>query len=68
MLAFQEDKEMIEAQQQVIDREPKRKEMLIPADMGPAQMRSVIERLIAAESATLTFSLAGSDAAPGREG
>jgi vanillate O-demethylase monooxygenase subunit len=49
-LAFVEDKEMIEAQQRVIDRDPGRKEMLIAADLGPAQMRTVIERLFAAES------------------
>jgi phenylpropionate dioxygenase-like ring-hydroxylating dioxygenase large terminal subunit len=67
MLAFQEDKEMIEAQQRVIDREPERKEMLIPADIGPAQMRGVIARLIAAERTPLT-ALAGSDAAPERKG
>jgi vanillate O-demethylase monooxygenase subunit len=49
-MAFDEDKQMIEAQQRVIDLDPGRKEMLIAADIGPAQMRSVIERLIAAET------------------
>ncbi|MDB6009331.1 MAG: hypothetical protein JWL65_1581 [Gammaproteobacteria bacterium] len=48
-MAFDEDKQMIEAQQAVIDRDPGRKEMLIPADAGPVQMRRVLERLIAAE-------------------
>lgn len=48
-LAFAEDKVMIEAQQQVIDRDPKRRELLIGADLGPAQMRNVIARLTAAE-------------------
>jgi vanillate O-demethylase monooxygenase subunit len=66
-LAFQEDKEMIEAQQRVIDRDPERREMLIPADIGPAQMRSVIARLIAAENAT-PVALTDSDAAPGGKG
>jgi vanillate O-demethylase monooxygenase subunit len=70
-LAFREDKEMIEAQQLVIDREPDRKEMLISADVGPAQMRSVIARLIAAESASADprpDPLQDSGAAPGRRG
>jgi len=48
-MAFEEDKQMIEAQQRIIDRDPGRKEMLIAADVGPAQMRTVIERLVAAE-------------------
>jgi phenylpropionate dioxygenase-like ring-hydroxylating dioxygenase large terminal subunit len=49
-LAFAEDKDMIEAQQEVIDRDPGRTEMLTSADIGPAQMRKVIERLAAAET------------------
>jgi vanillate O-demethylase monooxygenase subunit len=64
-LAFREDKEMIEAQQLVIDREPGRKEMLISADVGPAQMRSLIARLSAAEIER-AGPFEGSDAAPGR--
>jgi phenylpropionate dioxygenase-like ring-hydroxylating dioxygenase large terminal subunit len=48
-MAFTEDKEMIEAQQKVIDREPHRRELLIGADLGPAQMRAVIDRLAARE-------------------
>jgi len=50
-LAFAEDKDMIEAQQRVIDRDPGRREMLTSADVGPAQMRAVIERLCASERA-----------------
>jgi phenylpropionate dioxygenase-like ring-hydroxylating dioxygenase large terminal subunit len=50
-MAFDEDKQMIEAQQAVIDKDPGRREMLIPADAGPVQMRRVLERLIAAEGA-----------------
>ena len=47
--AFSEDKEIIEAQQRVIDLDPGRKEVLTSADVGPTQMRSVIARLIEAE-------------------
>ena len=50
ILAFTEDKEMIEAQQRVIDFDPGRKEVLTSADVGPTQMRAVIQRLIAAET------------------
>jgi vanillate O-demethylase monooxygenase subunit len=49
MKAFTEDKQMIEAQQRVIDTAPARKEVLTSADLGPMQMRAVIERLIEAE-------------------
>jgi vanillate O-demethylase monooxygenase subunit len=51
-LAFTEDMVMIEAQQQVIDRDPEGGELLIAADMGPARMRSVIATLAAAERQT----------------
>jgi vanillate O-demethylase monooxygenase subunit len=50
-MAFSEDKEIIEAQQRVIDFDPGRKEVLTSADVGPMQMRSVIERLVKAEGA-----------------
>lgn len=43
--AFGEDKDMIEAQQRIIDFDPARKEVLTSADAGPMQMRSVIQRL-----------------------
>ena len=56
--AFAEDKEMIEAQQRVIDLDPGRKEVLTSADVGPTQMRSVIERLIKAETAGAAASAA----------
>lgn len=49
-LAFTEDRVMIEAQQEVIDRNPG-KEVLTSADVGPVQMRGVIERLIKMETA-----------------
>jgi phenylpropionate dioxygenase-like ring-hydroxylating dioxygenase large terminal subunit len=48
-IAFDEDKQMIEAQQQVIDADPSRQEMLISGDLGSVQMRKVLERLMAAE-------------------
>ena len=50
--AFAEDKEMIEAQQRVIDHDRGRKEVLTSADVGPMQMRGVLERLIKAETST----------------
>ena len=49
-LAFSEDKSIIEAQQRMIDLDPGRKEVLTSADVGPTQFRSVIQRLVAAES------------------
>jgi vanillate O-demethylase monooxygenase subunit len=56
--AFTEDKEMIEAQQRVIDFDPGRKEVLTSADVGPTQMRSVLQRLIKAETADPSASAA----------
>ena len=49
LMAFGEDKTIIEAQQRVIDSGPPHKEVLTSADAGPMQMRSVIERLAKAE-------------------
>ncbi len=50
LMAFGEDKDIIEAQQKVVDLDPDRKEVLTSADVGPMQMRSVIRRLAAADS------------------
>ncbi|MGX7895993.1 aromatic ring-hydroxylating dioxygenase subunit alpha [Tsuneonella sp. HG222] len=50
MMAFTEDREMIEAQQQVMDTTPASKEVITTADVGPVQMRSVIRQLINAEN------------------
>ena len=47
--AFAEDKEMIEAQQRIIDVRPG-KEVLTSADLGPMQMRACLERLSRAEA------------------
>lgn len=47
--AFAEDKEMIEAQQRIMDCDPTRRELLLSADLGPVQMRRAIDELIAAE-------------------
>lgn len=49
-LAFSEDKEIIEAQQRIINLKPGR-EVMTSADVGPAQMRSVIRKLIKSETA-----------------
>ena len=49
--AFSEDKAIIEAQQRVVNLDPGRKEVLTSADVGPTQMRSVIQQLIKSESA-----------------
>jgi len=47
--AFAEDKEMIEAQQKVMDHDPTRRELPLSADLGPTRMRRVIDELIEAE-------------------
>jgi vanillate O-demethylase monooxygenase subunit len=57
-MAFGEDKVMIEAQQRIIDMGPPQKEVLTSADVGPMQMRAVIERLIKADAATAPASAA----------
>lgn len=49
LVAFGEDKTMIEAQQRVIDMGPEQKEVLTSADVGPMQMRAALQRLIKAE-------------------
>jgi vanillate O-demethylase monooxygenase subunit len=49
-MAFSEDKAIIEAQQKIVDQDPGAKPILTSADVGPMLMRSVIERLIAAET------------------
>lgn len=46
--AFDEDRAVIEAQQKIIDAGARR-EVIIKADVGPVQMRSVIRQLIKAE-------------------
>jgi phenylpropionate dioxygenase-like ring-hydroxylating dioxygenase large terminal subunit len=48
-MAFAEDKDMIEAQQRVIARQPDRPNVLTSSDRGPVQMRAVLERLISME-------------------
>ena len=47
-MAFKEDRVMIEAQQRIIDLDA-RNEVIIKADVGPVQMRSIIRKLIRAE-------------------
>ena len=47
-MAFAEDREMIEAQQQILDGRPGR-EVLISSDVGPVQFRSVLRKLRSAE-------------------
>jgi vanillate O-demethylase monooxygenase subunit len=49
LLAFGEDKVMIEAQQRTIDKDPHRKELLTSADTGPVKMRRIIDNLIKRE-------------------
>ncbi len=51
-VAFAEDKQIIEAQQRVIDTTPAVKEVLTSADVGPMQMRSVINQLIKTEASS----------------
>jgi len=48
-MAFGEDKRMIEAQQEMIDHDPARPEVLTTADAGPMRMRRAIEELCNAE-------------------
>ena len=51
LMAFGEDKTIIEAQQRVIDLNGEVKPVLTSADVGPMQFRAVLERLIKAEGA-----------------
>ncbi len=48
-MAFSEDKAIIEAQQRSIGLAPGQKEVLTSADVGPVQMRAVLQRLIREE-------------------
>lgn len=56
--AFGEDKTIIEAQQRVIDMGPEQKEVLTSADVGPMQMRAVLQRLAREEAAEKSASAA----------
>jgi vanillate O-demethylase monooxygenase subunit len=47
--AFEEDRQIIEAQQKVIRAHPGGRGIMTSADAGPMQMRAVLERLIKAE-------------------
>lgn len=47
--AFAEDREMIEAQQSIIDRTGTGRQMMTSADVGPVQMRAVLRKLCRAE-------------------
>jgi phenylpropionate dioxygenase-like ring-hydroxylating dioxygenase large terminal subunit len=58
-VAFGEDKRMIEAQQESIDLDPTRAELLTSADAGPVRMRRVIEDLCKAQSSAAAASQAG---------
>ena len=58
-MAFAEDHVMIEAQQRIINTDPGRREVLTSADVGPTQMRSVLQRLIAAETGGAELRVAG---------
>ncbi len=49
-MAFNEDKTMIEAQQRSIEMAPGLKEVLTSADVGPMQMRAVMQRLMRQEA------------------
>lgn len=49
--AFHEDKRLIEAQQQTIDREPQRRMLPTSLDAGPTQFRRMVEGWLAAEAA-----------------
>lgn len=57
-VAFGEDKAMIEAQQRIIDMGPEQKEVLTSADVGPMQMRAVLQRLIREETSGAAASAA----------
>jgi len=50
LMAFREDREMIEAQQKNIDRYPDHKMMTISFDSGLAQFRRMMEELMRAEA------------------
>ena len=57
-MAFTEDRVVIEGQQRIIDFDPNRKELLISGDLGPTQMRRVIEGLIEAERQSAPLAVA----------
>ena len=50
--AFQEDREMIEAQQRVIDENPGKAMMGIAADAALQRARRMLDQLVAAEQAS----------------
>jgi vanillate O-demethylase monooxygenase subunit len=58
-IAFGEDKKMIEAQQESIDVDPTRNEVLTSADAGPMRMRRVIEELVGAEKPAAAVNQSG---------
>ena len=57
-LAFNEDKEMIEAQQRVIDRSPGHRMLPTTLDAGPSRFRRMMDKMIADETAHLPDALA----------
>jgi hypothetical protein len=48
-MAFSEDRTIIEAQQRSMDTAPGLKEVLTSADVGPMQMRAVLQRMMREE-------------------
>ena len=50
VLAFEEDRQMIEAQQRNLDLRPQGDPLMIGHDRGPSLMRSVFQRLVSLES------------------
>jgi vanillate O-demethylase monooxygenase subunit len=52
--AFQEDKEIIEAQQKAIDLDPSRPMLGTSLDAGPTRFRALMQQLVAAEAATMS--------------
>jgi hypothetical protein len=49
--AFEEDREMIEAQQRNLSLRPEPDPLMIGHDRGPSLMRQVIQKLVSQESA-----------------
>jgi phenylpropionate dioxygenase-like ring-hydroxylating dioxygenase large terminal subunit len=52
MQAFIEDRDMIEAQQRIIDFDPQRPQVLLPTDLAPAKFRAVLRALAEKERVT----------------
>ena len=52
VIAFNEDKDMLEAEQRIIDLDPTASQIDVMGDTGGLQSRRIVDRLLAEESGT----------------